>query len=183
MTGFEGYLIGAAIVLVLLLWRALGRHVTVNQHNDQHQQADASASAAPGPGQSGASKALPVALLIVVGVVVVSLAAVAGHVEAPQAVPVVQPVQAPIIVTVAPAQPVDEYQMTRLPDAQSGVDFTPLLVLAVLGIATVAPLYLLSHRKYKPATAQRIAGRATPQGITHPAFDIAAIAVKSKRSK
>jgi hypothetical protein len=100
------------------------------------------------------------AVLLVVGVGAVTLAAVSGHVAVPQVVPVVQPAQAPVIVTPAEKQleqfaPDEPYVMTPLPDAGAGIDLSPLVVLIVTGIVALGALWLWSKRHVRPITVAR----------------------------
>lgn len=177
-TGFEGYLAVGSIILLLaaFLWRALGRHITVNNNN--HPVANASATASD-DGDRGREQASPLrAGLVVRGLIVVMVGAIVIAALNNHAAEVPMPTKAAVTL-IAPVA-VDDYVPVALPQVNSGFDFGPLFLLAGLAIVTIGPLYLISRRTNVGSQIARVRpiGHSAPSGLSAPLFDEAMRRVK-----
>lgn len=147
ITGFEGYLLGilAILILIAFLWRALGRHVTVNNNNSPIATANASSEAAP---QQRAGRNLIGALAtvgVLAAVFLFAALAIGNRIEAPANKPIERPIE--IEAEPIPIQSEPVYTPVELPAVNTALDATPLIFLA--GVSAL--LYFVMRGLAKPA--------------------------------
>lgn len=170
-TGFEGYIIIGAIVLGLfaLAWRALGRHVTVNNNNAPTATANVSSESVPAGPRAKSIIGATLAIGIALAVGVFAFSAASSHV----AMPVTQPAAVPVIVTVAPVV-IEEYAPVALP-AVPALDFGPMFGLIIVSAVICGAYWLMQRRSRGRVVTRPIASiqtiQAAPTGLTADLFD------------
>jgi len=151
-TGFETYAIICIVMLAIfaLAWRALGRHVTVNNHNAPTATANAT-SEAPAPASLKRNLAGGLLSVAIVAAVVLLVGTMLGtQIAAPAKQPAVVPQAAPVAI---PIEIEAEYTPVQLPRYESATDLGQIAGLAFVLCVLGAILWAVSRRTPKAQAA------------------------------